>query len=249
MNSYWQSTVCMHVSSHREQTPAFISNQPVAAIHFIQLFLQPGTLLLFLLKLPLYHTELLLSFTLDIIGHNHCGLQISLKTPPLFCVFLERAFRTQNVCCKNAPMHICTYLSWALSYWSLLQWSQATRISPQLQNVAEAKLNTCLVTQYWQDCQRRNWCWALRYEKHKVLPTVVDHPDLWYYHKSCCWRELIARDAGTAAPKSQKFIGRKSRSNLAKDELYFPFMGKETARNEWREWRTKGCRKNFLELF
>lgn len=79
-----------------DQIPAFVSNQPVAALYFIQLLLQSGTLLLFLLKLPLYHAELLLGFTLNIIGYNHCSLQISLKTPPLFCIFLERAIRTSN---------------------------------------------------------------------------------------------------------------------------------------------------------
>lgn len=79
-----------------------VNNQPVAALHFIQLLLQSGTLLLLLLQLPLHHTELLLSFTLNVIGDNHCSLQVSLETPPLLCVLLERAIRTPN-CCKNAP--------------------------------------------------------------------------------------------------------------------------------------------------
>lgn len=67
------------------------NNQPVAALHFIQLLLQPGTLLLLLLQLPLHHTELLLSFAFNVIGYNHCSLQVSLETPPLLCVLLERS--------------------------------------------------------------------------------------------------------------------------------------------------------------
>lgn len=78
------------------------NNQPVAALHFIQLLLQPGTLLLLLLQLPLHHTELLLSFAFNVIGYNHSSLQVSLETPPLLCVLLERAITTPN-CCKNAP--------------------------------------------------------------------------------------------------------------------------------------------------
>lgn len=88
---------CVLAGTHVKSWPwEMVNNQPAAALHFIKLLLQSGTLLLLLLQLPLHHTELLLSFTFNVIGYHHCSLQVSLETPPLLCVLLERAITTQT---------------------------------------------------------------------------------------------------------------------------------------------------------
>lgn len=76
----------MRIYGLRERQLA--AHQPAGSLHLLQLFLQLSIPFLLLQQLPLHCAQLLLCLALDVIGHHHSRLQVSLETAPLFRVIL-----------------------------------------------------------------------------------------------------------------------------------------------------------------
>ena len=65
------------------------TDPPATGPRVPQGLLQPGVLLLLLQQPPLDGTQLLLGLALDVVGHHHRCLQVSLEAPPLLRLVLE----------------------------------------------------------------------------------------------------------------------------------------------------------------